>query len=163
MHCIQYQVLKEAKEVRMNLYRLLRNYEEEVDGLAQICSCDGNPQTIRKCLVSGLFANVAKLGTDGHYHTIRAALPVRIHQSSAIIQQYQAYKQSFRRGVDEGGLPEWILYNEVLSCAFGSFHMLREKDGPFDRVKDVVVVRDVSSINPQWLVEVSGHYYHLLT
>merc|ERR1711871_235229 len=31
MHCIQYQVLKEAKEVRMNLYRLLRYYEQEVD------------------------------------------------------------------------------------------------------------------------------------
>jgi ATP-dependent RNA helicase DDX35 len=47
-------------------------------------SCDGDTGVIRRCLVTGFFANVARLGSDGLFHTLRGGLTVQLHPSSTL-------------------------------------------------------------------------------
>ena len=172
LNCVHYRVMLEAKSVRTNLYRILREYEQHqggqgADKAGKITTCGENTEVIRKCLVSGLFANAAKLGADGRYHTIKASLPVRLHPASALLLRGTQPDRRVRggggfRGAGEGGTPpEWILYNEVLSTTLTSSLAASDGDGAWAGVKDVVVVREACAIHPRWLVELASHYYQL--
>lgn len=54
---------------------------------------------LARCLVTGFFANVAKLSPDGHYRTVRDGTVIAIHPSSVLAHF--------------GSPPEWILFHDI--------------------------------------------------
>ncbi|CAI5738478.1 unnamed protein product [Hyaloperonospora brassicae] len=92
------------------------------EALAKTCSA-----TIRKCLVSGYFANAAQLHADGVYRTLRDQRPVQLHPTSV----YYHLKTP---------PPEYIVFHQSV--------LTTEE-----------FVRDVSKIDPRWLVDLSPDFY----
>ncbi|KAF1774002.1 P-loop containing nucleoside triphosphate hydrolase [Phytophthora cactorum] len=82
--------------------------------------------TIRKCLVSGYFANAAKLHADGVYRTLRDQRPVQLHPTSVYYHM--------------GTLPDWVIFHQSV--------LTTEE-----------FVRDVSRIDPRWLVDLAPDFY----
>ena len=122
--------LRHAHKVRTDLYRLLRNYEKTAG--FKIETCDNDMDKVRRCLVTGYFANVAKLHSNGKYQTIRGQVTVLPHSRSMIGRYTQ--------------LPEWILYNEIVHT---------------NMKEEVITLREVSKLHPRWLMEYASHYYSL--
>ncbi|XP_054284803.1 ATP-dependent RNA helicase DHX33 [Macrosteles quadrilineatus] len=61
-------------------------------------SCGQNLDTVRKCLIAGLFNNIAELQRDKHYITIGTRQQVQIHPSSSLF----------------GSLPPHVLFTELI-------------------------------------------------
>lgn len=95
-HGLQFRVLSRAKDIRKKLSLVLQKCRS--DGVV-VSSCGEDDVAIRKCLLSGYFSNVAKLNSDGTYHTLRANVSVVPHPTSVIARFNY--------------LPEWVMYNEV--------------------------------------------------
>ncbi|KAG0223909.1 hypothetical protein BGW42_005486 [Actinomortierella wolfii] len=91
---------------------------------------------IRKCLVSGYFAQAARISTDGtHWISVRessSSRPTRLwmHPTSIL----------FKRS------PKWVIFHEVTETAQGKAFM-----------------REVTEIEPSWLEELAPHFYQLQT
>jgi ATP-dependent RNA helicase DDX35 len=128
---LQHKILARAKEIRAHLQQMLlfylKNYHSDASGEVVLSSCGSDSIPIRKALAAGYFANAARLGSDGHYHTIRGQTMVTPH-SSSIIANY-------------GALPEWIIFHEAIYT------------------KDTPQMREISKIDPMWLLELAPHYY----
>lgn len=103
--------------------RNVRNQLAEISlrmGLA-FNSCGDNPDAIRKCLLMGLFGNIALLQKEGHYLTLKGRVKAKIHPSSVLHGKYKPQcivftemlqtEQSFLRQVSEISV-NWI--DEVL-------------------------------------------------
>lgn len=109
--CLRHSILFKAKEIRVHLKRLLRKYQSHIN-MNNSSSSNGSSSsssssdtsttaTIRKCILSGYFSNVARLNTDGKYSTIRSNLSVSIHHTSI----YASSRQQ---------LPNWVVFNEIV-------------------------------------------------
>lgn len=98
-----------------------------------LSSCGEDTVLLRKCLLSGFFDHAAQLTNRGNYCTIRGKVSVSIHSSSVLARF--------------GAPPDWIVFTEVVHS--GS----EEDSGPS--------LRDVSRIDPRWLLDVAPHYYAL--
>ncbi|KAI7820234.1 putative ATP dependent RNA helicase [Gamsiella multidivaricata] len=93
---------------------------------------------IRKCLVSGYFAQAAKIAPDGtHWISVRedrAAgssgmyMPTKLwmHPTSILFKQ----------------APKWVIFHEVVETSQGKAYM-----------------REVTAIEPEWLEELAPHFY----
>ena len=57
-------------------------------------------ESIRKCLVSGLFPNAAYLHMSGFYRTVRGDLPLAVHPTSVV------YTMSPQ--------PAWVIFTEIV-------------------------------------------------
>ncbi|KAI9202218.1 P-loop containing nucleoside triphosphate hydrolase protein [Polychytrium aggregatum] len=79
---------------------------------------------VRKCLVSGYFAQAARLQIDGTYKTVRDNVTLHIHPNSVLFQRS----------------PPWIIFHEVVETT-------------------KVFMRDITVVEPEWLVELAPHYY----
>jgi ATP-dependent RNA helicase DDX35 len=112
-----------AHEIRRNLRRLLLSFAPE-GGV--ISSSVEDSVAIRKCIVSGFFGNVAKLGPHGKYVTARGGKAVTVH-STSVLSKF-------------GAPPEWVVFHDVVHTS--SAH-----------------IRDVTKIEPLWLLELAGKYY----
>jgi len=121
--CLQFRILARAQEIRGHLLRSLSSHSADGQPLS---SCGEDSVAIRKCLVSGYFANVAQLSPDGNYRTVRGQRAVTPHPSSVF--------------ANYGAPPEWVLFHDAV-CADG------------------VNIRDVTRIEPTWLLELAKHYY----
>lgn len=84
-----------------------------------LASCGDDTTAILKCIVSGFFANVARLGPDGLYRTIRGGRRVQLHPNSVlakfgappefvVFDQYVSLSQDFLRGCSKIH-PKWLL------------------------------------------------------
>jgi ATP-dependent RNA helicase DDX35 len=94
---LQYRVLARAREIRKNLHSvLLRSAEPGT----LISSCGDDDVTVRRCLVAGYFAHVARLGHDGLYHTLRGGGVSVVPHPTSVLAKF-------------GAPPEWVIYNEV--------------------------------------------------
>ena len=80
-HCLQLKVLLRAVEVRSHLAGMLKRFAPKGTPFA---SCGDDDVTVRKCLISGYFANAAKLASTGDYLTVRGNTSVSIHTHSVI-------------------------------------------------------------------------------
>jgi hypothetical protein len=80
-HCLQLKVLTRAVEVRSHLAGMLKRFAPKGTPFA---SCGDDDVTVRKCLISGYFANAAKLASTGDYLTVRGNTSVSIHTHSVI-------------------------------------------------------------------------------
>lgn len=65
----------------------------------QVNSCGENHDQVRKCLLMGLFDNIAELQRDHFYLTITGRQRAKIHPSSVFHGKYR---------------PEYIIYTEIV-------------------------------------------------
>ncbi len=117
---LNYKGLTRAVEIRNQLIRLLTRFK------VKMVSCEGEVDSVRKCLLAGFFANAAKLHYTGVYKTVREEHPLYIHPTSVL------------HATDPP--PQWLVFNEVVYTS-----------------KEFM--RDVTTIDPQWLYELAPHYY----
>lgn len=79
-------------QVRLQLLAFMKKYK------VPIRSCGENSEIIRKCILHGYFANVAKKRGDGSFETIRGNQILHIHPSSSVFHYP----------------PDWVVYSEVV-------------------------------------------------
>ncbi|KAL9926104.1 ATP-dependent RNA helicase DHX33 isoform X1 [Glossina fuscipes] len=82
-----------AREVRQQLLEIIERLQ------LQINSCGENHDQVRKCLLMGLFDNIAELQRDHFYLTITGRQRAKIHPSSVFHGKYR---------------PEYIIYTEIV-------------------------------------------------
>ncbi|DAZ95322.1 TPA: hypothetical protein N0F65_002429 [Lagenidium giganteum] len=92
---LNYRALKRASEVRKHLKRYVKRFD---DGSALESLDDDLNTAILKCVVSGYFANAAKLHGSGIYKTVRDGRVVQIHPSSVYYHM--------------GKMPDWIIFHQ---------------------------------------------------
>lgn len=107
-----YNALLRATEIRRHLDRYVKRFKSldncrmansEEDFVSPGSSGNGDEDiarsaSIRKCLVSGYFANAAKLHGDSVYRTLRDQRPVQLHPTSIYFHM--------------GTLPDWIIFHQ---------------------------------------------------
>jgi len=93
-------------------------------------SCGDDTPCLLRCLVLGYFAQCARLGSDGYYHTLRGGgagqLAVELHPSSTLAKF--------------GAPPEFVLFSTYVFTG-----------NPY--------IRDCSRIDGRWLLELAPHFY----
>ena len=123
--------------------------EEEEESLDYLISSSSDMDKVRRCLVAGYFANAAKLGSDGCYHTLRGFVPASLHESCRL------------RGA-RSALPEWIVYNEVVEGrSTSSSNSSGSGSGSGSGNRGAIVLREVTRVHPRWLVTEGSHFYSL--
>ncbi|KAL7565334.1 hypothetical protein ACA910_014614 [Epithemia clementina (nom. ined.)] len=127
---VNYAALRRACEIRRQLARFLRAFGA-VNALG-ITDGDGTlrSRAIRRCVTAGFFFNVAKLGPDGRYYTLRKNILVT-PSSNSIFSTH-------------GGLmgTEYIIYGETV-----------------DGVRGGIELKAVSSVEASWLKSIAPHYW----
>lgn len=91
---LNYKGLLRAVEVRARLARILRRFE------IPLVSADGDVDLVRRCIVTGFFANAAYLHPKGSYRTVRGDFELHIHPGSVLYTRPRP--------------PHWVLFVEVL-------------------------------------------------
>lgn len=126
---MNYLALRRALEVRKQLAGVLRKFGK-VNAMGFVGD-DGKTRSraIRKCVTAGFFFNIAKLGNDGRYYTLRKKVLVTPSSNSV----YSSHSM---------GGNEYIIFGETL-------------DGP----RGGIELRFVSSIEARWLGELAPHYW----
>jgi pre-mRNA-splicing factor ATP-dependent RNA helicase DHX16 len=141
---VQVRSMKRAREIREQLEGLCERVE--IDATAALPNADDfNP--ILKAITAGFFYNVAKLGRSGDYQTVKQQKTVYIHPSSVLAPPKQHRKDKEGPGErveppDDSNYepPPWVVFFEL---AFTTKEYMRQ----------------VSPIQPSWLVEIAPHYY----
>ncbi|KAK3519482.1 hypothetical protein QTP70_031671 [Hemibagrus guttatus] len=77
-HFLNYKGLLRAMTVREQLRRLLNKFK------VPRTSSEGDPDVILRCIVSGFFANAARLHHSGSYRTLRDDRELHIHPNSVL-------------------------------------------------------------------------------
>lgn len=85
LNYLHYRHLKRARDVRNQLTTLFKRF-----GLP-IVSCHGDPEVIRRTLVSGFFMNAAKRDSQVGYKTIGGGTAVGVHPSSSLFGKEYEY------------------------------------------------------------------------
>ena len=126
---LNYLALKRALEIRKQLAGVLRKFGK-ISALGLVGD-DGKTRSraIRRCVTAGCFFNVAKLGNDGRYYTLRKNILVVPSPSSI----YSSHSM---------GGSEYILFGETMDGSRGGMEL-----------------RSVSSIEARWLNELAPHYW----
>lgn len=127
---MHYAALRRACEIRRQLSRFLSQFGT-VSALG-ITDGDGTvrSRTIRRCVAAGFFFNIAKLGSDGRYYTLRNDVLVTPSSSSVFSSH--------------GGVmgTEYILYGETI-----------------DGVRGGIELKAVSTVEAAWLKSIAPHYW----
>lgn len=89
-----YRNLKRAYEIKNQLCGML---ERELN--IPLLSCDGNVETIQRCIVTGFFPYAAYLHHSGVYKTVRGNTELSIHPLSALYTEVQ---------------PQWVVFCELM-------------------------------------------------
>ncbi|ORY39867.1 putative ATP-dependent RNA helicase DHX35 [Rhizoclosmatium globosum] len=89
---VNYKALLRAVAIRKQLEKYMKKFEVDIR------SCRGDTVAVRKAIVSGYFAQAAKLQPDGSYVTLRERTVCYIHPTSVL----------FNRS------PGYVVFNEVL-------------------------------------------------
>ncbi|RLN48273.1 hypothetical protein BBJ28_00000801 [Nothophytophthora sp. Chile5] len=111
-YMLSFRALSRALEIRRHLKRYVTRFQtlsgrsltgDGEDLQLRLDSSDGGEDkarsiAIRKCLVSGYFANAAKLHADGTYRTLRDQRPVQLHPTSVYYHM--------------GTPPDWIVFHQ---------------------------------------------------
>ena len=105
---LNYKALCRVERIRNQLISLLKRYE------LPIISCGNDDEAIRKCIISGFFANVAKYYPSGEYRTIRDEHALHLHPQSVIATERKP--------------PKYVVFHQVLSTSK-------------DYMRDVTIIR----------------------
>ncbi|XP_018090692.1 probable ATP-dependent RNA helicase DHX35 [Xenopus laevis] len=95
-HFLNYKGLMRAVTVREQLKKLLSKFKVPKN------SSEGDPDPILRCIVSGFFANAAKLHSTGVYRTVRDGHELHIHPTSVLYAEKP---------------PNWVLFSEVVQTS----------------------------------------------
>lgn len=95
-HFLNYKGLSRAVKIREQFKKLLLQFK------VPLISCDGDIDSICQCIVSGFFANAARLHPSGSYQTVRDDHPLYIHPTSVLYTEAP---------------PQWVVYHEVLQTS----------------------------------------------
>ena len=95
-HFLNYKGLSHAVKIREQFKKLLLQFK------VPLISCDGDIDSICQCIVSGFFANAARLHPSGSYRTVRDDHPLYIHPTSVLYTEAP---------------PQWVVYHEVLQTS----------------------------------------------
>ncbi len=87
--------LVRAREAR----RQLNKYMERFFGTTRWPSIGDNAQVLKKCIVTGFFANAARLQMDGKYRTVKEGVLMEVHPLSCLSKAKK---------------PEYIVFNEAI-------------------------------------------------
>jgi ATP-dependent RNA helicase DDX35 len=156
---IQYKVMQKAKEIRHNLSTIMKRYHSsnfvfsKTNEETQLISTNFPlEKRIRRCLVTGYFANVAKLATDGKYRTLRGAMRVEPLAQTSVVARY-------------GTPPEWVIFHECMTTTTSRQQQQQQSQQSLTMqntaVDEVASMREVTRIEPLWLSELAPHYYDL--
>ncbi|XP_045625991.1 ATP-dependent RNA helicase DHX33-like [Procambarus clarkii] len=116
-----YRAFKAAKENKMWSHENFLNYRnlmyasEVRKQLVQVCqrcdipvvSCQQNLDSVRRCIVAGLFTNVAELQLGGKYITLDSKQEATIHPASVLF----------------GGKPAYVLFTELVHTGKTYMHI----------------------------------------
>jgi ATP-dependent RNA helicase DDX35 len=125
---INYIALRRVMEVRNQLARFLRKYGRVRD--LGMTTGEERSKAIRRCVTAGFFFNVAKLGNDGRYYTIRGKQNILVTPNKSSMFH------------SHGTHSEYIVFCETHDGARGGIEL-----------------RSVSSIDARWLRELAPHYW----
>ena len=92
-HFLNFQSLSRAAEIRSQLVHYLRRFG------VPLLSCNGDVDSVLRCITAGYFANAARLGLDGKYRTLRDNQLLEVHPSSVLYVETH---------------PKYVIFNEVL-------------------------------------------------
>lgn len=131
LNFLNYKALCRVERVRNQFASLLKRYE------IPISSCGSDDEPIRKCIVSGFFANVAKYHPSGEYRSIRNNQPLHLHPTSVlsterkppkllIFHQVLCTSKDFMRDVTVVKLP-WVLELASSYFDYGTEHEILTK------------------------------------
>ncbi len=90
---VKYKSLRRADELFEQLRRTLLRFQLPIES-----SKSADAESIRKCIVSGLFPNAAYLHMSGSYRTVRGDIPVSVHPTSVLYTIKQ---------------PSWVIFAEM--------------------------------------------------
>ncbi|KAG0203719.1 hypothetical protein BGX33_008943 [Mortierella sp. NVP41] len=150
-HLINFKAMSRALSIRSHLERYLVK-TLGLTGPSQLPSCMGTPGAtqwdtkeatvkIRKCLVSGYFAQAAKIAPDGtHWVNALEVAPKGVRGLSYTPTKLWMHPTSilFKQ------TPQWVIFHEVVETGKGKAYM-----------------REVTTIDPEWLGELAPHFYVL--
>ncbi|EDV99052.1 ATP-dependent RNA helicase DHX33 [Drosophila grimshawi] len=94
--------------------RNVRNQLAEISGRLNLAinSCGGdNVDAVKKCLLTGLFENIALLQKEGHYLTVSGRVKAKIHPSSVLHGKYK---------------PQCILFTEMVQTEHNFLRQVTE-------------------------------------
>ena len=91
---LNYNALLRVIDIRNRLIKLLKRMK------IKMISANGDLERIQKCIVTGFFANAAKLQSDGSYRTIKGNCNLNVHPNSVIFNCSKP--------------PQFILFTQVL-------------------------------------------------
>ncbi|KAF8976361.1 hypothetical protein BGZ46_008324 [Entomortierella lignicola] len=145
-HLINFKAMSRALSIRSHLERYLTRVLN-VAAPSKLTSCtsqqaNSNNSTvmIRKCLVSGYFAQAARIAPDGtHWISVREVPAARSIQAPAPTKLWMhptsiLFKQA----------PKWVIFHEIVETSQGKAY-----------------IREVTSVEPEWLEELAPHYYQM--
>lgn len=130
-HFLNYKALCRVERIRNQLKALLKRYD------IPIVSCGADDEAIRRCIISGFFANVAKYHPTGEYRTIRDNHPLHLHPTSVlaverkppklvVFHQVLCTSKDYMRDATVIKLP-WLLELASTYYEYGTDHMLQSK------------------------------------
>ncbi|RGB39678.1 P-loop containing nucleoside triphosphate hydrolase protein [Rhizophagus diaphanus] len=90
---LNFRALSRALSIREQLKKYLVRFDVPIE------SCGNDTVKIRKCLVSGYFAQAAKMQSDGSFRSVRDNVELHVHPSSIL----------FTRNAP------WVIFHEVVS------------------------------------------------
>ena len=129
-NCIQYNIMEEARNIRAQLEKYLYATFEGDRNILRSSELDSS--IVLQCLVTGYFANAAKLASDGMYETVVGKQKINLHSTSTYLNDDTRC-----------GLPEWIIFHEIVYT------------------KHIGNARILSKVDPRWFLELKNHYYRI--
>ncbi|KAI9362530.1 putative Pre-mRNA splicing factor [Zopfochytrium polystomum] len=129
-HFLNYKNLVRAVAIRGQLTKYLKRFN------VPLVSCRGDTVAIRRCILTGFFAQAAKLQYDGTYRTIREDQLVAIHPSSVLFNRSPGYvvfnevvqtDRAWIRDVSVVGDPQWLV-----DAASHFYEFAKRQRGPVD-------------------------------
>ncbi|EDW57876.1 ATP-dependent RNA helicase DHX33 [Drosophila virilis] len=97
----------------LNYARNVRNQLAEISARLNLAfnSCGDNTDAVKKCLLTGLFDNIALLQKEGHYLTLSGRVKAKIHPSSVLHGKYK---------------PQCILFTEMVQTEHNFLRQVTE-------------------------------------
>ena len=129
---LNYKALSRVERIRNQFVSLLKRYD------VPILSCGDDDEAIRKCIITGFFANVARYHPSGEYRTIRNNHALHLHPTSVLANERKPPKllvfhevlctsKDFMRDVTVIKLP-WLLELASKYYEYGTdFELARKK------------------------------------
>uniref|UniRef100_A0A023F1F8 RNA helicase n=2 Tax=Triatoma infestans TaxID=30076 RepID=A0A023F1F8_TRIIF len=90
---VNYKSMKRVQQLLSQIQALLKAFNME------FTSCNGNTETVCKCIAAGFFPRAAYLHSSGVYKTVRGNYELNIHPSSVLYVLQQ---------------PQWLIYSDIV-------------------------------------------------